>query len=85
MAEQKPSIGRTVIYRHPADEDGKPAVVDWSKAESPATIVQLESGYNKDSELLAIFSVVHLDTIYRIVKQGDEPNTWHWPVRIESE
>lgn len=78
-----PTICRMVIYRHPVTEQGKPDVVDWSKAESPAVIVQLESGLNKDSELLAIFSVVHLETIYRIAKQGTEPNDWHWPARKE--
>lgn len=70
--DQKPSIGRIVIYNHPGSADGT-----YPPAQSPAII----QGVNPDGTCrLFIFGPKgqHMDNHV----QGDGPCQWNWPPRV---
>ena len=71
--EQKPSIGRIVIYNHPGSADGK-----YPPQQSPAIIQNVaEDGTCR----LFVFGPKgqHMDDG---LKQGDGPCQWNWPPRV---
>jgi hypothetical protein len=71
--EQKPSIGRIVIYNHPGSADGK-----YPPQQSPAIIQNVaEDGTVR----LFVFGPKgqHMDDGLR---QGDGPCQWNWPPRV---
>jgi hypothetical protein len=73
MAEQKPSIGRIVIYNHPGSADGK-----YPPTQSPAIIQNVAAD---GSVRLFVFGPKgqHMD---EGLVQGDGPCQWNWPPRV---
>lgn len=70
--EQKPSIGRIVVYNHPGSADGT-----YPPTQSPAIIQQvMDDGKCR----LFIFGSKgqHMD----VHAQGDGPCQWNWPPRV---
>ena len=73
MTEQKPSIGRIVIYNHPGSADGK-----YPPQQSPAIIQNVAAD---GSVRLFVFGPKgqHMD---EGLTQGDGPTQWNWPARV---
>ncbi len=78
--EQKPSIGRIVIYNHPGSADGL-----HSPKQSPAIVQKV----NDDGTLeMVVFSVYGGLFFNHNVKQSTapaggvpDPSSWEWPTR----
>lgn len=79
MEEQKPSIGRTVLYNHSGSADGK-----YPAKQSPAII----QGVNEDGSINCVVfaSGPGAGMFFAVnVNQGvlGEPRTsWNWPPRV---
>jgi hypothetical protein len=73
--EQKPSIGRVIVYNNPGSKDGT-----YPPTQSPALIVRV----NEDGTVLAHVFTDKGSFIQPTLKQGDGPCEWNWPVRIDS-
>lgn len=73
MTEQKPSIGRIVIYNHPGSADGK-----YAPTQSPAIIQHVAPD---GTCRLFVFGPKgqHMDDG---LAQGDGPCQWNWPPRV---
>lgn len=73
MSEQKPSIGRIVVYNHPGSADGK-----YPPSQSPAIIQNVAAD---GSVRLFVFGPKgqHMDDG---LLQGDGPCQWNWPPRV---
>lgn len=73
MSEQKPSIGRIVVYNHPGSADGK-----YPTTQSPAIIQNVAAD---GSVRLFVFGPKgqHMDDG---LVQGDGPCQWNWPARV---
>ena len=72
--EQKPSIGRIVIYNHPGDSTGK-----YPPMQSPAMIQKV----NEDGTVeMIVFSVNGGLYFNHNVEQGDGKCQWNWPPRV---
>ena len=72
--EQKPSIGRIVVYNHPGSADGK-----FAALQSPG-IVQ---AVNEDGTIkMIVFSVYGGLFFNQNVAQGTGPGQWNWPERV---
>lgn len=72
--EQKPSIGRIVLYKHPGSADGR-----YPAQFSPAIVQKVhDDGTSVD---LWVFGPkgLHRDGPY---KKGDGPCEWSWPSRV---
>jgi hypothetical protein len=72
--EQRPSIGRIVVYNHPGSADGK-----FGRVQSPAIIQKV----NEDGSCqLFVMSTSKGLWFSDNISQGDGPSQWNWPTRI---
>lgn len=72
--EQKPSIGRVVVYNHPGSADGK-----YPPTQSPAIVQKvLEDG------TVDLFVMSNTGGIFfgKGCAQGGTGCTWNWPPRV---
>jgi hypothetical protein len=81
--EQKPSMGRVVIYNHPGSADGK-----YPPAKSPA-IVQKVTADDSDGNIgmsVDLFVMSNTGGIFFPknvpFQSGDEGSSWNWPPRV---
>ena len=79
QSEQKPSIGRIVVYNHPGSADGK-----FLPKQSPAIIQKVNTpiGPNPVTVEMIVFSVYGGIFFNHNVEQGDGPSQWNWPERV---
>lgn len=85
MEEQKPSMGRIVIYNHPGSADGK-----YPPMQSPAIVQKVYVPVVKENDSEAVLEVVDLFVMSNTggiffpkgLKQGDGPCQWNWPPRV---
>jgi len=78
QTEQKPSIGRIVVYNHPGSADGK-----YPPMQSPA-VVQKAKVFGDDVSTCDLFVMSVTGGIFfaKDIAQGDGPSTWNWPARV---
>lgn len=73
MEQQKPSIGRVVLYHHPGSADGKyPPMV------SPAIVQKVHSDDCVDLWVFGSKGFHKNDSTLR----GYGPSQWNWPPRV---
>ncbi len=70
--EQKPSIGRIVLYNHPGSADGT-----YPPCQSPAIIQRV----NGETCFLWVFGQYGVQ-FQPAATQGDGPCQWNWPPRV---
>lgn len=82
--EQKPSIGRVVVYNHPGDATGK-----FGRKQSPAIIQAVHEDGTVDLFVMTAptwkdgVCVAGGGTYNNLrVEQGDNGLQWNWPVRV---
>jgi hypothetical protein len=82
--EQKPSIGRIVIYNHPGSADGR-----FPPAKSPAIIRAVGRDGNPGEVDMEPETVIRAwvfgeTGIHQTgwITQGDGPCQWNWPPRV---
>lgn len=84
MNDQKPSIGRVVVYNHPGDATGK-----FGRKQSPAIIQAVHEDGTVD--LFVVTAPTWKDGVCVAgggtynnlrVEQGDNGLQWNWPVRV---
>jgi len=74
MEEQRPSIGRIVVYHHAGSADGK-----YPPQESPAVVQKV----NADGTVeLFVMSVSGGIFFTHNTQHGDAPSCWTWPARV---
>lgn len=71
--EQKPSIGRVIVYNNPGSKDGT-----YPSMQSPGIIVRV----NGDGTVLAHVFTDRGSFIQPSLVQGDGPCQWNWPARV---
>ena len=83
-SEQKPSIGRIVLYNHPGDATGT-----FERKQSPAIIQNVHDDGTVDLYVMTAptwqdgVCVAGGGTYNNLkVEQGDGPLQWHWPERV---
>ena len=86
MSEQKPSMGRVVIYNHPGSADGK-----YPPMKSPAivqavytTAVDPENPAPGNHEVCDLFVMSNTDGIFfaKGIPEGEDGSHWNWPPRV---
>ena len=84
MNEQKPSIGRIVVYNHPGDATGK-----FGRKQSPAIIQNVHEDGTVDLYVMTAptwkdgVCVAGGGTYNNLrCEQGDDGLQWNWPVRV---
>lgn len=78
--EQKPSIGRIVIYNHPGSADGK-----YLPMQSPAIIQKVVATDAEGIEASCdLFVMSNTSGIFfaKSILRGDGPSQWNWPPKI---
>lgn len=74
MSEQKPSIGRIMIYNHPGSADGK-----FKPLKSPALV----QAVNEDGTVeCVVFSIYGGLFFNHNVAVGEGPGQCNWPPRV---
>jgi len=74
MSDQKPSIGRVVIYNHPGDATGK-----FPPKQSPAIIQKVNDDGTLELFVMSVYGGIFFN---HNVKMGDGPTECNWPVRV---
>jgi hypothetical protein len=81
--DQKPSMGRVVIYNHPGSADGK-----YPPSQSPAIVMKVNEGTHSEGmegdDTIDLFVMSNTGGIFfaKNLIQGDGPCQWSWPVRV---
>jgi len=78
MSNQKPSIGRIVIYNHPGSADGR-----WGRKQSPAIVQAVNEDGTTELFVMSVYGGIFFN---HSVAESDindpQPSTWSWPARI---
>jgi len=81
MEDQKPSMGRVVIYNHPGSADGK-----YPPMKSPAIIQGVCMTDPSDTECtkvdLFVMSNSNGTFFAKNIEYGNEGSHWNWPPRV---
>ncbi len=75
--EQKPSIGRIVIYNHPGSADGlhKPK-------QSPAIVQKVNEDGTLEMVVFSVYGGLFFNHNVPEASYDMAPSTWQWPARV---
>ena len=75
--EQKPSIGRVVIYNHPGSADGlhKPQ-------QSPALVQKVNEDGTLEIVVFSVFGGLFFNHNIKQATDEDKASKWSWPERV---
>lgn len=71
----KPSIGRVVVYHHPGSADGK-----FPPKESPAVVQKVNDDGSCELFVMSVYGGLFFN---HNATEGEGPNQWSWPVRVD--
>lgn len=75
--DQKPSIGRTVVYNHPGSADGLHA-----PKQSPAIIQKVNEDGTVELFVMSVYGGIFFNHNVKQVEGEDRASRWEWPVRV---
>lgn len=77
MDEQKPSIGRIVVYNHPGSADGL-----HGKKQSPAIIQKVNEDGTCELVVFSVYGGIFFNHNVKRVEGEDFDSRWDFPVRV---